>query len=745
MKLIEIKNSLAKLYYEPADFPLRLSDFLTIDDSNQKIIAQVISIESTSRDTTNCAILKFSLDLNEDNSHTVYSGYAPPLDALVSRTKPEIISNIFSNPKETVCLGKLSGSIGGEINLKSSLLNDFLYIQADVESQKNKLTEKLLEFNLKQKRKTLYIDYDGILNYPQEAKVITLGKEFKLPVSSDILNYIYENDLKGLTLEQKTIVQDIILEIQDYIESLDTGFIPFNTLLSVVNDIYNTDKSVGIILFRNKLLKYNQSNIFASQEEEITSLEKSIENNAITILNIENIDTNWQKETIDFLIEYLQLGYYLIFEVKDDSIDKKSLNNIYKKENIKPVIISKYESDFAPLLKSFAKNLILFKPLTQQRAFATYNSFLNKLSNEEFIVSGDATFYTPLIIQELSEEIEITENTENANNIVESEDKILSQLEEKTDANLKDKDIEKEVIEEQELQNTKADDTVLNEETTNLDIDSLETIEDIEPLKEEEEEENELKNIFEESLEQEIAKDVDKMFYAEAAIKDETEAVTKEDFKEELNEDYSSQKFEEESKNQNEDIDLNITDKTEDNLYMYNDDNDLLSDEDLDLLDEIQNDDSDNNIEQEIDLVDNVPIMNDLSAISDEEDLSELSEDSIEGLDIPDENKLADLTQDDELMPLDTENNQEESILSDNFSEDNELSGVPIYQTELPDSSDNDSTVKIAEGNIVYHEKYGRGVVEQLINYGNKTLCSIQFDNVGRRLLDPNLADLKQM
>jgi hypothetical protein len=66
---------------------------------------------------------------------------------------------------------------------------------------------------------------------------------------------------------------------------------------------------------------------------------------------------------------------------------------------------------------------------------------------------------------------------------------------------------------------------------------------------------------------------------------------------------------------------------------------------------------------------------------------------------------------------------------------------IPIYSAE----QNSDSKIKISEGNIVYHEKYGKGIVEQLIAYGNKTLCSIQFDNVGRRLLDPNLADLKQM
>ena len=29
-----------------------------------------------------------------------------------------------------------------------------------------------------------------------------------------------------------------------------------------------------------------------------------------------------------------------------------------------------------------------------------------------------------------------------------------------------------------------------------------------------------------------------------------------------------------------------------------------------------------------------------------------------------------------------------------------------------------------------------------MINYGNKTLCSISFVNIGRRLLDPSLSEL---
>ena len=72
MKLIEIKNNFAKLYYRPNDVKLFISDFLTVNDGNQKLVAQVISIESTSQPDISCAVLKFTLDLSEKNEVIIF-------------------------------------------------------------------------------------------------------------------------------------------------------------------------------------------------------------------------------------------------------------------------------------------------------------------------------------------------------------------------------------------------------------------------------------------------------------------------------------------------------------------------------------------------------------------------------------------------------------------------------------------------------------------------------------------------
>ncbi len=694
MKLVEIKNNLAKLYYEPAANQLVLSDFLTIDDRNKKLLSQVISIESTSKNDTNCAILKFSLDINDSGTFATYSGYVPSMDANISQTDVEILKNIFSNSDRTINMGELSNTSNIHLNLNASILDNFLYIQSDVIENSQSILSKILESNNSNGQKTLLLDFNNLSTY-ENANILELGKEFKLPIGVETLNYIYENDLTGLTVEQKAIVQDILLEIQDYISTLESGYIPFDTLLDVVNSVYESDKSAGVILLRNKLLKYKQFGIFASKDEEIEALNKSLESNTITVLNVAKASCNWQKETSDFIINNLSGNYYFIMQVNDENTDKDILNKIYKTQNIKPILSSSYDCVFAQQLKSFAKNLILFKPLEQQKSFATYNSFLTKLAQNEFIVSGEGTYYTPLIIKDIPENIELYDNTPNKQeeiNPVQSEVLPLQQEEQET------------IIAEPEA--VTVEDIPHKEEIELLDGDQeLLPLEELDNL---EEEPNEIKNIFDESLENEIAKDVDEMFFAN------------------VQQEAASQP--------------NISESTIEQQEQFQSDSDTentLSESDLDLLDDI------NIQEQEPEAIETNDDSSDLLQLEDKPE-DENTFNNSDNFQL--ENDLEELTLSDELPELPdaeddliTEVNTPESVNTDTSS-----SGVPIYSAE-PEETSNDDSIKISEGNIVYHEKYGRGVVEELFNYGKRTLCSIQFDNVGRRLLDPNLAELKQM
>ena len=735
MKLIEIKNSLAKLYYEPLDFPLVISDFLTIDDGNQKILAQVVSIESTSKEDTNCAILKFALDLDEANKHTTYSGYVPALDAIVSRTKTSIVQDIFSSTSNAINVGVLTNSSKIELDLSADILNKFLYVQADRQEEITNVLNTLVDYNLSEQNKTLIIKFHDIEVYTSDNTVV-LGKDLKLPVNSATLNYIYENDLTGLTVEQKAIVQDILLEIDEYIKTLEDGFIPFNTLLEVVNSVYESDKSTGIILFRNKLLKYKELDIFASTVEEINALYDSLKTHSVTELDLSNHDKNWTKEALSFALQNIDENMYVIMQIDEDLAEEKHIDELYKNDNIKAIVASGYECTLASKIKSFAKNLILFKPESQQKAAASYNSFLMKLVPSEFIVSGETTYYTPLIVKELP--VKIT-----AKNI------------QKQTATVSEP-----VVSEENTTPSESIDSISNadeldyfNESHGLDeIDSLEDLpilnedqqedEESDTLQETEQEEtSEIKNIFDESVEEEIARDVDKMFTANGPEP------------EELSEAEPDELIIPDDDSQDTGLDIQENQETDEPAQA------LMSDDDLDILEQLSDSDDlnyDSTQNEEDETYDNH--QNTQQSFLQEEPSTDLS--ANEELIQEDDDMLEELEPLEDLedsssgilgaaqsISLDMpENKPSQNEILESLTENNSLPGVPIYHTQQPQTTAKSSDgMNITEGNIVYHEKYGRGVVEELFNYGKRTLCSIQFDNVGRRLLDPNLAELKQM
>ena len=110
------------------------------------------------------------------------------------------------------------------------------------------------------------------------------------------------------------------------------------------------------------------------------------------------------------------------------------------------------------------------------------------------------------------------------------------------------------------------------------------------------------------------------------------------------------------------------------------------------------------------------------------------------------ENLAADELTEDDLNLIDditsdvSEDNLE--IELPDFSEQEPVPVVPIYPAEDIESA---TAQTLEPGDRVSTPKYGQGVVEKMIKYGNKTLCSIEFPNIGRRLLDPAMTEITKL
>lgn len=144
-----------------------------------------------------------------------------------------------------------------------------------------------------------------------------------------------------------------------------------------------------------------------------------------------------------------------------------------------------------------------------------------------------------------------------------------------------------------------------------------------------------------------------------------------------------------------------------------------ISDSDLDFIDELNSDDSD--ILEEIAEEDNT--LEELAEPEEDGILEEVPDDSIK------------------LQEAPVEEFSEESEILETRNSATPI--VPVYNADIP-QEDMVVSDPIQQGDIVMHAKYGNGVVEKMIKYGNKTLFSINFDNIGRRLLDPTLTEIKK-
>ena len=89
--------------------------------------------------------------------------------------------------------------------------------------------------------------------------------------------------------------------------------------------------------------------------------------------------------------------------------------------------------------------------------------------------------------------------------------------------------------------------------------------------------------------------------------------------------------------------------------------------------------------------------------------------------------------------PENFDDNQDEPD-SDEENNDAPSQVVPVYPANTPVTNQT-----FEQGDHVTHPKYGEGIVEKMIKYGEKTLCSINFVNVGRRLLDPAISEIAKL
>lgn len=403
MKLLEIKNNLVKLSYADTEIPV-LGRFIVLATDEKSYVAQFVNLKSDT--VNNFAIAKLLFTFTPDGVVDNYDGSTPAVSSEISFLPAEELLNLL--PVETpVKVGNLSQQ-EDMLSLDISMFERNLTVFVEKDINKTTFISNCIRQLFQMKEKSVVIDTCNLFeDYPK----IEFAKDFKLPLNSKMIDFIFEYELAEVDAATKAVIQDIFYAVQQYIKTLDFEFLPIDNFVDVVANQYKEIQMPELALLKNKLLKYRDANVFANTKEEVLALKEKLNEKNCSIINVKNIHESLQNEVISFVhstLESFEKYIYLFVPLNDENSDKKLLKQMVNNNHVFTTILASSSYKYANELKQHAQNMFLFAPQSLNHDFAAYNTFLNKLNNDECIVYGKLTQGIPFIVDMADLDLDLT-------------------------------------------------------------------------------------------------------------------------------------------------------------------------------------------------------------------------------------------------------------------------------------------------------------------------------------------------
>ena len=771
MQVIQTVNDTIRILFSPIDEDFKLLDFILMQEAGNKYLAQIIEIYDDKYDASqNVARVKLFFKVNDKGEVFGYDHFTPSKECEIKKIKRDEILTFINEGKESLTIGlDYQNSEPFDINLDFLKNNPVIF--ADKIEHSNNISKHLACALSRYNKHSVIFDFSGTLEI-KNAKKLVLTKDIKLPLDFYTINYIWEKGLATASLETQAICREIFNEVQTYAKNIPDGFIPFNKFLNVVNTQYKATPITELTVLVNKLKGYQQENIFASKKKDFEGIEKSIKENEITILDFSELKTSWHKEFCEFAIRKIE-NAFVFARLNETNTDSDLINFIYDKNpDISFIPSISYNYSKMPHITERANNYILLPTLNPRRDFGAANFELSSMSQDECILFGKDTenfIFTikndrfldsedddnkikktiKLKFNETKETLkEKFKNHNPARNIensqiqdqmpTEEELEFFEQLEfenvtedekipvKKPDDSNVEKHYEEEFLEEQNIEETE---NIIEEEPVEVEeIEQEETIE----TPSFEDKQDDLIIIEEEPVEVEEIQEaielepvVDEQIVEEKPIEAKEITTVTEDFEEDEN-------IAEENANEVQEIET-IDEPTEtiDEEITANEEPVVTKQEEVqedkavfqNILEETQEDEEEETLSLE-----------DIAAQSIEAAFSEVIENkSTSTKEEPQKDDKGKLVVDENVV-IDLEKIKEH-IDTENGSE------LPIFKNK----TEKKESFNFKVGDKIKHDKYGAGEITKVINYANRSLLQINFKDVGKRLLDPNIANIRKI
>lgn len=748
MRIFEVKNNLVKIFYETND-NLFLSGFVMIKDSRESYIGQIMHLESSKHG--NVAIAKIIFNVTPDGVITTYSGTIPAINSAISNINSIDFLKLIQG-QNPILIGEF---IENDllISLDKSLLENKLVICS--ENQENSdLMIKTLNRQIKNYgKKTIIIDTDGESVFDKNSLI--MSENFRLPINEQIINFIYENGLEYKSARSKAIMQETFLELNYYLSSLEEPYIPVNKFIDILEKQYNDSKLPELVLLKNALVKFNEGGIFARNIMEYKNLFDSLLNEQTTVINVSLVDESIQREVIAYvysLIQEMSDDYYVFVKLTNGNSDKKLLKQIFSTKNKHTIINCSYTYKYLTELKKISKDLILFTPIMQQQDFASYNTFLSALGRTEFVVYGQSTQFMPLIVK-LSERAKIMSvapqtrlTPEDAQRMVQKQ---LREQQQKYEA----EKIQKEAYQQQQ----QASQQMLQQQMSQMVYPQMMPMQQPQIFYPQQPPVFPQPQMFAPNPYMNMANPYMQQPYMQMPQPYMQQPFVTQPMQTQAGmvqpqnpmqpqQPQAVQNAETQPQNSQQ---MQAPNEVAPQIFKSIEPQEMPVEESSvprqqnEIIDVGEIDEQNGLTEDDLDLIQNVDMYENASPqIVEEENFDATPIDATE-----DDSYLDEIHPDEEVAQendyeIEEEEPQEDIKTKYNITEESlkEPDVVPVY----PANTGSNKGIEFEKGDLVVHKEFGNGRVEKIINYGNKKLCSVYFEGVGRRLLDPTLSEIQK-
>ena len=293
MKLLEIKNNLVKLSYSNSVVPV-LGRFIAIITPEKSYVAQFVNLKSDK--LNNYAIAKLLFTFSAEGVVDNYDGSIPDINSQVTFLPTTELLNLL--PIESpIYFGKLAQQ-DGYLALDISIFERNFTVFAENDYQKTTFISNCIRQLFQMKEKSVVVD---TCNLFEDYNKIVFGRDFKLPLNSKMIDYIFEHELLEVDATTKAVIQDIFYAVQQYIKTLDFEFLPIDNFIDVVATQYKELQMPELALLKNKLLKYRDANVFANSKDEVLALVEKLNEKNCSIIDLKDVDDSLQKELLGYI------------------------------------------------------------------------------------------------------------------------------------------------------------------------------------------------------------------------------------------------------------------------------------------------------------------------------------------------------------------------------------------------------------------------------------------------------------